>query len=177
MRALSLHHPEISRESLLLMAEEIPGAWTGIRISGLLLMHSGWTCPQVADLFGLSRWSVVKWNRKANKEGLSAVYDKHRPGRPSQFNKETLKRLDRALLKSPKDFGIARTRWDGRVVAEYLDRFHHVKIHVRHAQRLIRKLGYSLRQPIYRFAQASDEGVEEFRSTIKKNRLDSKRNK
>jgi len=34
--------------------------------------------------------------------------------------------------------------------------------------RLIKKLGYSLRRPMYRFVQAKQEGVEEFRTTLKK---------
>jgi transposase len=40
---------------------------------------------------------------------------------------------------------------------EYLKKAYHVEIHVRHAQRLIRKLGYSLRRPMYRFVQAKQE--------------------
>ena len=51
---------------------------------------------------------------------------------------------------------------------EYLKKTHHIEIHVRHAQRLIKKLGYSLRRPMYRFVQAKQEGVEEFRKTLKK---------
>ena len=79
-----------------------------------------------------------------------------------------MKELDEALSKSPQDFGIPRAQWDGVVFVEYLKKTHHVDIHVRHAQRLIKKLGYSLRRPIYRYAQAKKEGVGEFRETLKK---------
>ena len=123
---------------------------------------------KVADLFGVSRVNTSKWCHKANAEGLSAVYDKHRSGRPTQFDDRTIKLLDHALNDSPKKFGIERTRWDGKVVAEYLLKKHGITIHVRHAQRLIRKLGFSLRQPIYRYAQATQEGVAEHVRTIKK---------
>jgi transposase len=169
MKALKITHHEVSRETLLDLADQIPVAWLGIRIAGYLLILAGWKSTQVAELFGLSRNGVVKWIRKANQVGLAAVEDSPRPGRPTHLNDKILRELDQILSKSPREVGISRTRWDGVVVVEYLKRVHRIDIHVRHAQRLIRKLGYSLRQPIYRFVQASDQGVAEFRKTLKKN--------
>lgn len=169
MKALEITHREVSRETLIDLADQIPGAWLGIRIAGYLLILAGWKSTQVAELFGLSRNGVVKWIRKANQLGLAAVEDSPRPGRPTPLNDQILGELDQILSKSPREVGISRTRWDGVVVVEYLKRVHRIDIHVRHAQRLIRKLGYSLRQPIYRFVQASNQGVEEFRKTLKKN--------
>jgi transposase len=168
MKALSLDHPKMTRETLLRMADEIPGAWIGIRIAGYLLVLAGWKSTQIAELLGLTRWTVVKWIHKGNQAGVEAVQDRFRPGRPARFDERLKKELDVALSKSPKEYGIPRVRWDGVVLTEYLKRFHHLTIHVRHAQRWIRQLGYSLRQPIYQFAQASPEGVEEFRRGLKK---------
>jgi transposase len=91
------------------------------------------------------------------------------PGRPSQFDEEVMKALDEALSsKSPQDYGISRNRWDGIVVTEYLKRVHYIKIQVRHAQRLMKKLGYSLRRPVYRYVQATEAGVKEFHEKLKK---------
>jgi transposase len=168
MKALTLRHPFLTKEILLRKAGETPGAWIGIRIAGLLLILSGWKSTQVAELFGLTRWAVVKWIRKANSEGIETVTDRARSGRPSHFDEDVMKKLDEALSKSPQDFGIPRAKWDGVVFVEYLKKTYHVDIHVRHAQRMIKKLGYSLRRPMYRFVQAKQEGVEEFRETLKK---------
>lgn len=168
MKALTLSHPSLTREVLLRKADQTPGAWIGIRIAALLLILSGWKSTQVAELFGLTRWAVVKWIKKANADGAEMVSDSMRSGRPSHFDEDIMKELDEALSKSPQDFGIPRAQWDGVVFVEYLKKTHHVDIHVRHAQRLIKKLGYSLRRPIYRYAQAKKEGVEEFRETLKK---------
>jgi len=168
MKPLVLSHPELTRDSLLSLAEVIPGAWLGIRIAAFLLMLAGWKSTQVSELFGLSRWGAVKLIQKANREGLDAIVDHPRPGRPSQIGKEVLAALDEALSKSPQDYGLSRNHWDGVVVVEYLKRFHSIKIHVRHAQRTIRKLGYTLRRPVYRYVQATDEGVAEFQEELKK---------
>ena len=168
MKALTLRHPSLTREILLQKADDTPGAWIGIRIAGLLLILSGWKSTQVAELFGLTRWAVVKWIQKANSSGVETVADRARSGRPPRLDEDVLNKLDEALSKSPQDFGIPRAKWDGVVFVEYLKKAYHVEIHVRHAQRLIKKLGYSLRRPMYRFVQAKEEGVAEFRETLKK---------
>lgn len=46
MKALTLSHKELTREALLRKAEEIPGAWVGIRIAVFLLMLAGWKSTQ-----------------------------------------------------------------------------------------------------------------------------------
>jgi transposase len=168
MRALEITNPQVTPEALLKMAEIVPGAWVGIRIAGLLLILSGWRTSEVAKLFGLSRWSVVKWVRHSNQEGTAIVEDKARPGRPSRISKSCREDLAQALQKSPNDFGIQRARWDGIVVVEYLKRYHQVTIRVRRAQILLHELGFALKQPIYRYAQATKEGVEEFQKELKK---------
>jgi transposase len=168
MNALTIRNPSLTKEILLRKADETPGAWIGIRIAGLLLILSGWKSTQVAELFGLTRWSVVKWIRNANSDGVETVTDRARSGRPPRLDADVLDKLDEALSKSPQDFGIPRAKWDGVVFVEYLKKAYHVEIHVRHAQRLIRKLGYSLRRPMYRFVQAKEDGVKEFRATLKK---------
>ena len=168
MKALDLTHPGLTQENLLRKAEETPGAWMGIRIAGLLLMLSGWKSSQVAELFGLTRWAVVKWMHKANREGVESVQDHPRSGRPSRFDESLLQELDEVLSKSPQEVGFPRSRWDGVVLVEYLKKTYRIQIHVRHAQRLMRKLGYTLRRPVYRFVQATDEGVREFQEQVKK---------
>ena len=80
MKALTLRNPSLTKEILLQKADETPGAWVGIRIAGLLLILSGWKSTQVADLFGLTRWAVVKWIQKANSDGVETVTDRARSG-------------------------------------------------------------------------------------------------
>ena len=175
MRALQITNRQVSRESLLTMAEMVPGAWVGIRIAGLLLIQSGWHSTRVAELFGLSQWSVVKWIRHANTEGTAMVEDQARPGRPSRLSDVCKRDLEKALQRTPKEFGIQRVRWDGVVVVEYLKRFHEVSIRVRRAQLLLHELGFGLKQPLYRYVQASEKGVKKYRAELKKTADPSKR--
>ena len=175
MRTLTITNTQITRECLLGMAEDIPGAWIGIRIAALLLLLSGWKSTSIASLFGLSKWSVVKWIHKANKEGVKSVEDKQRTGRPPRVTDSCKQALEQALQKPPQDFGIVRARWDGIVVVQYLKQFHGVTIRTRRAQQLLHELGYTLKQPAYRFVQASKKGVKGFRISLKKTPVDSER--
>jgi transposase len=168
MKNLTITNESVTREELLELAHRIPGAWVGIRIAAVLLFLDGWTTTRIAELFDISRWSMVKWIRRVNEEGFSGIPDRKRPGRPCLLTVDVQKELDRALGKNPTEFGLTRNRWDGIIVVEYLKRFHGVNLKVRQAQRWIKRLGYSLQRPVYRYVQATNEGIQEFEETVKK---------
>jgi len=172
MKSLEITNKSVTREALLKMAEEIPGAWIGFRIAAIILILEGWKTTQVAALFDVSRWSAVKWIQKINEQGIQGIKEGQRPGRPSRMDEDIEKDLEKALSRDPREFGLKRNRWDGMVVVEYLERIHGVKIKVRQAQRWIRQLGFSLKVPIYKYVQATTEGVEEFGKTLKKTSSD-----
>lgn len=169
MKALTFHHSEITRQSLLAKADVIAGAWIGIRIAALLLWLSGWKSTAIAELFGVSRWAVCQWMNLANEQGLRSVEPQPAPGRKPRLSAAVQQQLDLALQESPEKFGLNRTRWDGVLVVEYLRRFHQVELKVRQAQRYVRQLGFTLQMPIYRYLQATQKGVEKFKQTVKKN--------
>ncbi|MCZ6452214.1 MAG: helix-turn-helix domain-containing protein [Deltaproteobacteria bacterium] len=173
MKPLKLSHPSLTRKTLLREAETIPGAWNGIRIAGLLLLLAGWKSTAVSRLFGVSRQAVVDWIGKANRKGLDSVVDEPRPGRPTRMDPATRRKLEKALTKSPQDFGLHRTRWDGVVVVEFLQKVCNVQLHPRQARNWLKHLGFVLKQPIYRYIQATNEGVGKFRRGLKKNSTES----
>jgi len=168
MKALTITNRSVTRAALLEMAEKTPGAWIGLRIAAILLLLEGWRSTHIASLFDVTRWSVVKWIHSVNENGLSGLEEKKRPGRPCRLDPQIQRDLERALEKDPRELGLKRNRWDGIVVVEYLEKVHGVHLKVRQAQRWIRRLGFSLRRPMYRYAQATMEGVAEFRKTVKK---------
>jgi len=143
MKALTLNHPGLTREALLCIAARTPGAWIGIRIAVLLLILTGWKSARVAELFGLTRWTVVKWIQRANREGAEAVLDRERIGRPPRINKDVVKKLEKVLRNSTREVGITCDRWDGNALVAYLKKTYHIEIHVRHAQRIMKRLVHS----------------------------------
>jgi transposase len=82
-------------------------------------------------------------------------------------------KLVEALAKSPEEFGLRRTRWDGVVVVEFLHKVCNVDLRPRQARNWLKRLGFALKQPVYRYVQATEEGVAEFRRGLKKNSTES----
>jgi transposase len=173
MTPLKLEHPSITRKALLTKAEATPGAWAGIRIAALLLLLSGWKSTAISRLFGVSRQAVVDWIRKANTRGVNSVVDERRPGRPARMTATAQQKLTEALTKSPEEFGLKRTRWDGIVVVEFLRKVCDVELKPRQARNWLNRLGFVLKRPVDRYIQATEEGVAEFRRGLKKNSTES----
>jgi len=113
MKALSIAQPEVTREKLLDLAKQVPGAWIGLKIAALLLVlegqHPGW----ISALFGLSRTTLVRWIHGVNQKGAIFLIPQPRPGRPTQLTPSVKKQLKQQLEKSPQEFGLARVGWDG----------------------------------------------------------------
>ena len=150
MKALTLDHQGLTRKALLRLADRTPGAWIGIRIAVLLLILAGWKSSHAAELFGLTRWTVVKWIQRANTEGAEAVFDRQRMGRPPRLNIKVMKKLENVLARSPRDVGIPPDRWDGNALVTYLKKTFHMEIHIRQAQRIMKRLGDSQRIPVHK---------------------------
>ncbi len=142
MKPLTITNKSVTREALFQMARETPEVWLGIRISAALLVLDGWKSTQVAAIFDISRWSVVKWIQKVNLQGVSGLGGKKRPGRPCRISPDIQRNLKRALEKDPRKFGLTRNRWDGVAVVEYFEKVHGIQLKVRQAQRWIKRLGF-----------------------------------
>jgi hypothetical protein len=110
MKALTITNKKVGTVALLELAEEIPGAWIGIRIAAMILILEGHKSSFVAGLFGVSRWSVVKWIRRINALGVAGLLEGQRPGRPSLLSTEIRESLVCAVRKNPMDLGINRRR-------------------------------------------------------------------
>ncbi len=52
---LSLEHKDANKERLLAIADQIPGAWIGIKIAALLLVLEGQRPGWITEVFGLTR--------------------------------------------------------------------------------------------------------------------------
>src|SRR5438309_2979252 len=156
MKPLKISHSAVTSKALLRMADSIPGAWIGIRIAGLLLLLSGWKSTAVRRLFGLSRQAVVDWVGKANRQGLNSIYDVARSGRPTRLDRVAQGKLEKALAKSPEQFGLPRSRWDGVVVVEFLRKECNVELKPRQARNWLKRLGFVLKRPVHRYIQASN---------------------
>jgi len=168
MEPVDIHHLEVTRESLVAFAKDIPGAGQGLKIAALLLIVEGQRPGWTAQVLGLTRMSLNRWIRAVNSEGLKALKRKTIPGRPSRLTPQIAKEVERHLEQSPQDFGLNRARWDGPTLAEHLKRRYGLKMKVRQTQKWMHQLGYRLKRASYSYLQARAEEAKQFRRELKK---------
>jgi len=168
MEPIDIHHPEVTRGSLMAFAKGVPGAWMGLKIAALLLIVEGQRPGWTAQVLGLTRMSLNRWIRAVNADGLKGLKKKPIPGRPSRLTPQIAQEVERHLEQSPQDFGLNRARWDGPTVVEHLKRQYGMKLKVRQAQAWMHQLGYRLKRASYAYLQARAEETKQFRRELKK---------
>ena len=168
MKALSLTDKETTRQTLLALAKQVPGAWIGIRIAALLLVLEGQRMGWISALFGLNTTTLQRWIHRVNKEGSHALIPKLHPGRSPGLSHDLQQRLKRDLEESPHKFGLPRSAWDGPTLVVHLRERFDVKLKVRQAQNWMHRLGYSLKRASYVYVQARKKDARAFRRTLKK---------
>ena len=124
------------------------------RPHGLLLLTAGQSCREVAALFGENGTTVQHWVNRFEEGALDALREGERSGRPRTLDAKDYRKVQIDLRKSPRDFDLAATLWDGRVLSQQLRRRYGVHLGVRLCQRLFRDLGFRLRKPRPQVAQS-----------------------
>ena len=138
------------------------------RLHGLLLISSqNMTCPEAANHLGKARNTTLVWVNKFNKDGLKALIDKERSGRPPRLTEEEMEKLKVILKSSPEETGISRNIWDGKTLSEYISKEFNVQLGVRQCQKLFHKLGFRLRKPRPMIAHADETKRQEFKKNIR----------
>ena len=168
MEALELKHPEQTRRRLLALAEEIPGAWIGIKIAALLLVVEGQRPVWIADVLGLSRMSLTRWIHGVNRIGVETLKEPVWTGPTPRMNPAQQQVLAQNLQKSPLDFGLKRPQWDGPTLVQHIQKQFGVKRTVRQAQKWLHKLGYRMKRASHVYVQARAADAQRFRRHIKK---------
>lgn len=165
---LTLTHTEAKKERLLAFARTVPGAWVGIKIAALLLVIEGQRPGWIGQVLGLTRMSLSRWIHSVNQGGLAVLNPKPRSGRPTRLAPHVQKALAAHLEKTPREFGLNRTHWDGPTVVVHLKRQFGLKLTVRHAQRWMHQLGYRLKRASYTYLQARAQQANRFQRALKK---------
>jgi transposase len=166
--SLTLAHPSATRERLLGLGAQVPGARVGIKSAALLLLLAGQRAGWISEVLGLTRMSLCRWIHGVNAEGVEHLMPKSRPGRPAALTGRVRRELAVHLRRSPQAFGLNRVQWDGPTLVVHLKRRFGISLKVRQAQNWMHQLGYRLE-----FANDSDRQAravesQRFRRALKK---------
>ena len=140
------------------------------RLHGILLVCSGLSCYEVADLLGHSPRTVESWVNHFEQNGFAALQDTPHPGRPPALDEARCEAVGRELRRSPRQFGYSQNLWDGRLLSHHLAARYGVKLGVRQCQRLFHRLGFRLRKPRPVIAKADPEAQARYKRTARSGR-------
>lgn len=137
------------------------------RLHGVLLVAHGMSCPDVSRLLGDSPRTVEYWIRAFEKDGLTALTEGERPGRPSRLHDAQMERIDHILREPPDKVGLPGI-WDGKTLAAFIEQEFKIDLGVRQCQRVFRQLGFRLRKPRPVLARADPERQAEHKKNSKR---------
>lgn len=165
MRKLQIEDAEVMRLAIQQEIARTEESRYDHRLHGLLLVSAGQSCRDVARLFGDDATTVQRWVGRFEKGGLESLREGERPGRPRTLDGSQWRKLEGDLRKTPRDFGLNATMWDGPMLAEHLRRTYRVELGVRQCQRLFRRMGFRLRKPRPQIAQSDPIKVAAVKKT------------
>lgn len=154
MRKLEIANAEVMRIAIQQEIARSDESRYDHRLHGLLLIANGQSCQQVADLFAEDRRTVQRWVRRFEARGLEGLRDRPRSGRPASLDAKQWAAVGRDMRRSPEQFGLVGHLWDGRLLAEHLQRKYKVNLGIRQCQRIFRQMQFRLRKPRPQVAQS-----------------------
>jgi transposase len=135
------------------------------RLHGILLVCSGLSCSEVAELFGHGPRTIQYWVRRFEESGFAGLEEAPRPGRPSMVDDNIRNGIAADLRSSPREFGYSQNLWDSKLLSHHLSGQYGVHLGERQCRRLFRQLGFRRRKPRPLIAKADQEAQEKYKKT------------
>jgi transposase len=103
------------RQQLEIVARTGEPGYVRRKALALLSLADGRRTNEVGRIFRVSRQSLYEWQRRYRSEGVEGL--RVRPGR-GRKGRADLKQLEAYVRQSPRRFGIPRTRWTLKMIAQ-----------------------------------------------------------
>ena len=111
------------------------------RFLALSLIASGMPAIQVAQKLGRNRGTVEGWVHQFNARGPEGIIPGWK-GRHHTLTVEELENVRRVVQHSPRNVGLGRGQWTGKVLAAYIRKAFGKRVHPRTALRYLHRLGF-----------------------------------
>ena len=128
------------------------------RLTGGRLLKAGrLSQAEIARQLGVSRATVCGWAKQVAARGLRALRCRPHSGRPPKLTAQQQRRLTRILKRGARRAGCATERWTLGRVQQVIVREFGVRYHPNYVNRLLRRLDWSLQQPLPRAAERDED--------------------
>lgn len=134
------------------------------RLRGARLLSSGTHPAEVARQVGVSRQSVMRWERALKENGIQGLERDEAPGRPRRLSAAQLKELAKVLKAGALAAGYATEMWTlPRIGALIQERFG-VKFAQSSVWRTLQKMGWSPQRPARQARQRDEAAVRTWKT-------------
>lgn len=133
------------------------------RVRAARLLQSGKKPAEVATLVGAPRQTVYRWQDVLKSEGIEALRDMSKGGRPARLDAQQLAQVQLALLEGPTAHGFGTPLWTIKRVRLLIERKFGVRYSPVHVWRLLGQLGFSNQKPERRALERDEAAIEHWK--------------
>jgi transposase len=123
------------------------------------LWEQGWRQKEIAKALGVTQGAVSQWMKVGREQGEEGLRGKIAQGPKARLSPEQLERLPALLEQGAEAHGFAGAVWTTQRVAQMLVKQFGVKYHPAHMSRLLKRIKYSVQQPIERASQRDEQAI------------------
>lgn len=127
--------------------------------AGRLFRQGVWPA-EVARRLGVSRQTATVWHHAWQESGTKGLRKAETTGRPALLTAAELHRVEKALLKGPREHGFTTDLWTLQRVAKVIAEATGVEYHPGHVWKLLRRFGWSWQKPSRQAIERDDEEVQ-----------------
>ncbi len=92
------------------------------RAQTVLLAQAGYEVAGIVQITRQSSWTVRRWLHRFMAEGCEGLWEALRSGRPPEITPVIELFLREAVVKSPREYGLARPNWTTNLLSQVIKR-------------------------------------------------------
>jgi len=159
--------PEFSKAELTKLYQKEKNAKAKLRLLAAIFRKEGKSLDAISESVQTPKTTVHDWLSRLESNGLDGLVDVKQPGRPSWLSQDQKQKLDEVLSGIPEKQGIPFKIWTTSLVQYIIHELFNVTYKPRNVQKLVKKLGFTLKSPRSRNKKASTKAQEEFKKKLK----------
>lgn len=136
------------------------------RVRAARLLQAGHKPAEVAKIVGAPRQTVYRWKGVLEADGIGALRDMSKGGRPAFLGAEELVRLQIALMEGPTAHGFGTPLWTIKRVRVFIERKFGVRYSDVHVWRLLGQMGFSSQKPERRALERDETAIEDWKKRV-----------
>lgn len=129
------------------------------RVQGARLLQSGIHPAEVARRVGVSRQSVMRWERRLKAGGLKKISQVGRRGRPTKLTEAQLAELARLLKAGSIAAGYANEMWTLARISALIEARFNVRFASSSMWSLLDRMGWSVQRPARQARQRNETDI------------------